>query len=184
RRLEQELCPTCGTDDEGRTRRKDKILELYLNHIYFGSGRYGIEEAARHNFGHSARELTIAEAAMLAGIPAGPEIYSPKRDLKRALLRREFVLAQMHEKGFLNDAQFETAKEEPVRLAAAHETDSELAPEAVLIAKKLLLELEPDRGPRGGFTITTTIDPRIQAAAPQPMRANVQAYANTHGLAA
>ena len=60
RRLEEELCPTCGTDEEGRKRRKDKILELYLNHIYFGSGRYGIEEAAKGNFGHSARELTVA----------------------------------------------------------------------------------------------------------------------------
>ena len=184
RRLEQELCPTCGTDVDGRQRRKDKILELYLNHIYFGSGRYGIEEAARYNFGHSARELTVAEAALLAGIPAGPEIYSPKRDLKRALSRREFVLQQMHEKGFLNDAQLDAAKEEPVRLAAPHETDSELAPEAVSIAKKLLLELEPDRGPRGGFTITTTIDPRIQAASRKAMRENVQAYDKRHGLVA
>ena len=184
RRLEEELCPTCGTDEEGRRRRKDKILELYLNHIYFGSGRYGIEEAAKYNFGHSARELTVAEAAMLAGIPAGPELYSPKRDLKRALGRREFVLAQMHEKGFLNDAQLETAKDEPVRLAAAHETDSELAPEAVSIAKRMLLELEPDRGPRGGFTITTTIDPRLQAAARKAMRENVQAYDKRHALLA
>ena len=184
RRLEQELCPTCGTDEDGRTRRKDKILELYLNHIYFGSGRYGIEEAARYSFGKPAKELTIAEAAMLAGIPAGPEIYSPKRDLKRALSRREFVLQQMHEKGFLNDAQLEAAKEEPVRLAAAHETDSELAPEAVSIAKKMLLELEPDRGPRGGFTITTTIDPRIQAASRKAMRENVQAYDKRHLLIA
>lgn len=184
RRLEQELCPSCGTDDEGRRRRKDKILELYLNHIYFGSGRYGIEEAARYNFGKPAKELTIAEAAMLAGIPAGPEIYSPKRDLKRSLMRREFVLQQMHDKGFLNDAQYEAAKDEPVRLAPAHETDSELAPEAVLIAKKLLLELEPDRGPRGGFTITTTIDPRLQAAARKALRENVQAYDKRHALVA
>ena len=184
RRLEQELCPTCGTDDEGHRRRKDKILELYLNHIYFGSGRYGIEEAARYSFGKPAKELTIAEAAMLAGVPAGPEIYSPKRDLKRALERREFVLEQMHEKAFLNDAQYEAAKEEPVRLAPAHETDSELAPEAVLIAKKLLLELEPDRGPRGGFTITTTIDPRLQAAARKALRDNVQAYDKRHALVA
>ncbi|CAN5922041.1 PBP1A family penicillin-binding protein [soil metagenome] len=184
RRLEEELCPTCGTDEEGRKRRKDKILELYLNHIYFGSGRYGIEEAAKGNFGHSARELTVAEAAMLAGIPAGPELYSPKRDLKRALSRREFVLGQMHEKGFLNDAQFEAAKDEPVRLAATHETDSELAPEAVSIAKKMLLELEPDRAPRGGFTITTTIDPRIQAATRKAMRENLLAYDKRHALVA
>ncbi len=188
RRLEQELCPesgpapTCGPDEAGHRRRKDKILELYLNHIYFGSGRYGIEEAARFNFGKSARELSFAEAAMLAGIPAGPEIYSPKRDLKRALIRREFVLEQMRDKGFLSEAQFAAAKDEPVRLVAVHETDSELAPEAVVSAKKLLLQLEPNRGPRGGFTITTTIDAHLQAEARKALRDNLQAYDKRHAL--
>lgn len=184
RRLEQELCPDCGNDDEGKRRRKDKILELYLNHIYFGSGRYGIEEAARYNFGKSAREITIAEAAMLAGVPAGPEIYSPKRDVKRSLGRRSFVLAQMHEKGFLNQAQYDAAKDEAVRLAPSHEIESELAPEAVQIAKKMLLELEPERGPRGGFTITTTIDPRVQAVARKSLRENLAAYDKKHTLVA
>lgn len=183
RRLEQELCPACGNDEDGRRRRKDKILELYLNHIYFGNGRYGIEEAARNVFGKAARDLTIAEAAMLAGIPAGPEIYSPKRDLKRALVRRAFVLSQMHAKGFLNDAQYDAAKDEPVRLAPTQEIESELAPEAVQIAKKMLLELEPERGPRGGFTITTTIDPRLQAATRKAVRDNLHAYDKRKGVA-
>jgi penicillin-binding protein 1A len=182
RRLEQELCPSCGHDQAGKDRRKDKILELYLNHIYLGHGRYGIEEAARDNFGKPARELTIAEAAMLAGIPAGPEMYSPKRDLTKALGRRAFVLDQMRGKHFINDAEYEAAKDEPVRLAPTREVDSELAPEAVQIAKKILLELEPDRGPRGGFTITTTIDPALQAAARKALRDNVGAYDKRHGL--
>jgi penicillin-binding protein 1A len=184
RRLEQELCPECGNDEAGKRRRKDKILELYLNHIYFGGGRYGIEEAARYNFGHGAKDVTIAEAAMLAGIPAGPEIYSPKHDLKRSLARRAFVLQQMHEKGFLNDAQYEAAKDEPVRLAPSQVTESELAPEAVSIAKKTLMELEPERGPRGGFVITTTIDPHLQAAARKAVRENVDAYDKRHQLVA
>lgn len=184
RRLEQELCPQCGDGEAGRKRRKDKILELYLNHIYFGGGRYGIEEAAKYNFGHSARALTVAEAAMLAGVPAGPEFFAPRRDLKRALGRRAFVLGQMHEKGFLNDAQFDAAKDEPVRLSEAQDADSGLAPEAISIAKKMLLELEPERGPHGGFTITTTIDPRIQAAARKALRDNVDAYDKRHRLVA
>jgi penicillin-binding protein 1A len=184
RRLEQELCPSCGNDQVGKDRRKDKILELYLNHIYLGHGRYGIEEAARDNFGKPARELTIAEAAMLAGIPAGPEIYSPKRDLNRALGRRSFVLDQMRGKHFINDAEYEAAKNEAVRLAPTREIDSELAPEAIQLAKKLLLELEPERGPRGGFTITTTIDPALQAAARKALRDNVSAYDKRHALLA
>jgi penicillin-binding protein 1A len=184
RRLEQELCPSCGNDQAGKDKRKDKILELYLNHIYFGHGRYGIEEAARDNFGKSARELTIAEAAMLAGVPAGPEIYSPKRDLTKALVRRSFVLDQMRAKHFINDAEWEAAKNEPVRLAPTQEVDSELSPEVVQIAKKILFELEPERGPRGGFTITTTIDPALQAATRKALRDNLAAYDKRHGLLA
>ncbi len=170
RRLEQELT-------------KDEILELYLNHIYFGHGRYGIEEAGRGTFGKSAKELTIAEAAMLAGLPAGPEIYSPRRDLKRALARRAFVLGQMHEKGFLNDAQYDAAKDEPVRLSPGVEASNELAPEVVELARRMLHDLEPSRAARGGFTITTTIDPRLQAAARKAVRDNLAAYDKRHGLA-
>ena len=184
RRLEQELCPECGNDQAGKDRRKDKILELYLNHIYFGHGRYGIEEAARDDFGKSAKDLTIAESAMLAGIPAGPELFSPRRDLQRALTRRAFVLEQMKEKHFINDAEYEAAKNESVRIAPTQEIDSELAPEAVSIAKKMLAELEPDRAARGGFTITTTIDPTLQAAARKALRDNIDAYDKRHQLLA
>lgn len=184
RRLEQELCASCGTDEEGRRKRKDKILELYLNHIYLGGGRYGIEEAAKYNFGKSAKDLTVAEAALLAGVVAGPEIYAPKKHLDRALERRAFVLRQMRDKGFLNGVQYETANEEPVRLSPAQDVESELAPEAVAIAKKTLMELEPERGPRGGFTITTTIDPKLQAAARKAVRDNLAAYDKRHGLVA
>lgn len=184
RRLEQELCPTCGNDRAGRDKRKDKILELYLNHIYLGHGRYGIEEAAQDNFGKPASKLTIAEAAVLAGIPAAPEAYSPKRDLTKALTRRAFVLDQMRAKHFINDAEHEAAKNESVRLAATREIDSDLAPEAVQIAKKLLFELEPERGPRGGFTISTTIDPALQQAARKALRNNLTAYDKRHALLA
>jgi penicillin-binding protein 1A len=169
RRLEQELS-------------KDEILELYLNHINFGRGRYGIEEAARYNFGKSAKDLTIAEAAMLAGVPAGPELYAPRKNLKASLGRRAFVLAQMHDKGFLNDAQYAAAKDEAVRVAAGSEANNELAPEAVEQARRMLRDLDPTRAERGGFTITTTIDPRLQAAARKAVRDGLGAYDKRHGL--
>ena len=169
RRLEQELS-------------KDEILELYLNTVYFGRGRYGIEEAARDSFGKSAKELTIAEAALLAGLLPNPEAYSPRHDLAKALSRRAFVLAQMHEKGFLNDAQYGAAKDEPLRLAATLEASTELAPEAVEIARRTLREVEPERCAEGGFTITTTIDPRLQAAARKALDADLDAYDKRHGL--
>lgn len=169
RKLEQEL-------------PKDQILELYLNHIYFGHGRYGIEEAARDNFGKSAKDLTIAEAALLAGLPAGPETFSPRKDMKKALTRRAFVLGQMHEKGFLNDQQYDAAKDEPVRLAPAVDTNGDLAPEVVEIVKRMLRELEPERAARGGFTVSTTIDPRLEAAARKALRDDLQAYDKRHAL--
>lgn len=184
RRLEHDLCPSCGKDRAGRDQRKDKILELYLNHIYFGQGRYGIEESARYTFGKAASKLTVAEAAMLAGVLPAPEAYNPKRDLTKALARRAFVLEQMRAKHFIEQAEYDAAKDEPVQLAAAPEIESDLAPEAVQLARKLLLELEPERGPRGGFTITTTIDPALQAAARAAVRDNLGAYDKRRGLLA
>lgn len=161
---------------------KDEILEIYLNHIYFGHGRFGIEEASRGTFGKPARDLTVGESALLAGIIAGPESFSPRRDMKRALQRKKFVLDQMREKHFLDDAQYEAALAEPVRIVPLVEAQSELAPEAIAIARRMLLELEPDRAGRGGFTITTTIDPKLQAAARKAVRENLQAYDKRHGL--
>lgn len=168
-RLEQELT-------------KDEILELYLNHIYMGRGRWGVEEAARDNFGKPAKDLTIAEAAMLAGLVASPDHFGPRKDMKLALARRGYVLGQMHDKGFLNDAQWGAAKDEAVRLAAAIEANNELAPEVVEIARRTLVELAKEGAHRGGYTITTTIDPKLQAAARKAVREGLGAYDHRHGL--
>jgi penicillin-binding protein 1A len=167
RRLEQELA-------------KDEILGLYLNHIYFGHGRYGVEEAFRYYFGHSVRAATISEAAIVAGLVAGPEIYSPRRDASKSMGRRDFVLGQMREKGFVKESAWSEALAEPLTLAATHESSNELAPEAVEVARRLLTELEPERSRRGGFTIHTTIDPRLQAVARKSVRANLEAYDARH----
>jgi penicillin-binding protein 1A len=169
RRLEQEL-------------GKDEILELYLNHIYLGHGRYGIEEASRDLFGKSAKDMTIAEAALLGGLPAGPELFHPRHDPQKALTRRSFVLGQMLKKGFLTEAQYIAAKDEPLRLAPMVEAKPELAPEAVRIAQKMLQELEPERAARGGFTITTTIDPELQAQARKSAVEGLVAYDKRHAL--
>jgi penicillin-binding protein 1A len=169
RRLEQEL-------------KKDEILELYLNHIYFGHGRYGIEEAAKDLFGKAAKELTVGEAALIAGTIACPETCHPRRDLKAALERRARTLARMSEKGFITEAAYTSAKDEVVRLIPQTDKVNELAPEAVNIARRMLHELEPQRAGLGGFTVTTTIDPKLQALARKSVRDNVLAYDKRHGL--
>jgi penicillin-binding protein 1A len=169
RRLEQELT-------------KDEILELYLNNIYFGRGRYGIDEAARDDFGKSAKDLDIAEAALIAGRIADPRDYSPRASMNLALARRGYVLEQMRLKGFLPDAAWTAAADEPVRLAPASEASSELAPEAVELAKAVLYKVEPEQARLGGFTITTSIDPKLQAVARKALRDGLVAYDKRHAL--
>jgi penicillin-binding protein 1A len=160
---------------------KDEILDLYVNNIYLGRGRYGIEEAARDDFGKSARDLTIAQAALIAGRIANPRDYGPRASMTLALARRAYVLGQMREKGFLSDEQWEAATKEPVTLAPAVEASSELAPEAVEIAKNVLYRIEPDVARIGGFTITTSIDAKLQAAARRAVREALGAYDKRHG---
>lgn len=171
RRLEQQIS-------------KDEILELYLNHIYFGHGRYGIEEAARYYFGKGAREITLAEGALLAGLPAGPELYSPRHDAAKARTRRGFVLAQMLDKGFIDQRQHDAAMNEPVRLAPPVEPQGQLAPEVVELVKRTLKELAIDSKRSGGYTVTTTIDPRMQAAARKAVRDNLGNYDKRYKLLA
>jgi penicillin-binding protein 1A len=171
RRIEQELA-------------KDEILELYLNHIYFGHGRYGVEEACRYYFGKSVADVSLAEAALIAGLPKGPSIYSPRVDMERALRRRNTVLDQLEAKGFATHAAVEQAKAAPIVLAPATESLAELAPEVVAEAQRVLKEIAGTEALRGGFTVTTTLDPALQASARKAVRANLDAYAERHGLLA
>lgn len=161
---------------------KDEILELYLNYIYFGHGRYGVEEASHLYFGKSVRDVTLGEAALLAGIIKGPEIFSPRVSMTRALARQTFVLDQMVAKGFATPEQAEAAKKEPVTLAPPSEVLSELAPEVVDEVKRALRELVGPGADRGGYTVTTTIDPALEAAARAAVRRNADEYAKRRKL--
>ena len=163
---------------------KDEILELYLNHIYFGHGRYGVEEAARVYFGKSIRDVTLGEAAILAGIIKGPEVFSPRINLPRALERQHYVLAQMVQKGFATTEQAEKAKNDPVVLAPEIEVLSELGPEVVDEVKRVLRAAVGPEADRGGFTVTTTIDPAMETAARAAVRRNADDYAKRHKLIA
>ncbi len=167
RRIEQQLT-------------KDEILELYLNHIYFGHGRYGVEEAARYYFGKGIAEVTLAEAALIAGLAKGPSLYSPRVDLDRSRRRRDLVLSQMAEKGFALPEVVDEAKSEPVALAPAAESLSELAPEAVAEVERQLTALVGAEARRGGYTVETTIDPDMQAVARRAVQDNLDAYAARH----
>jgi penicillin-binding protein 1A len=153
RRIEQEL-------------QKNEILFLYVNHIAFGHGRNGVQEAARFYFGRDVGELSLGECALLAGIPKSPVHYSPRNDLPAALRRRHWILGQMVEKGFVTQAQADAADAEPVRLAEAPQDADGFAPEVVDAVRRTLAQLAGnDAVRRGGYTVHTTIDPALQRAA-------------------
>ncbi|HEX2872130.1 MAG TPA: transglycosylase domain-containing protein [Polyangiaceae bacterium] len=163
RRLEHELS-------------KDEILSLYLNQIYLGHGRYGVEEASRYYFGKRVRELDVAEAATLSGLVASPERYSPRRDVTLSMQRRHYVLAQMLDKGFITPEVFADAEQRPLRLAPVSDGESELAPEVVEHVKRLLVKVAGEAAQRGGFVVETSIDPALQAAARKSTREALDQY--------
>jgi penicillin-binding protein 1A len=95
---------------------KEKILEMYINSIYYGSGAYGIQAASITYFGKPPKALTLAEASLIAGLPAAPSLYSPFVDLTLAKQRQGIVLAAMVKHGFIGPQQAEDAKKAPLRL--------------------------------------------------------------------
>ncbi|MBB6679471.1 PBP1A family penicillin-binding protein [Cohnella lubricantis] len=147
---------------------KDQILEMYLNQIYYGHGAYGAEAAARLYFGKPAKKLTLAESAMLAGIPKGPRYYSPHLHYDQAKARQRTVLQGMAATGYITKLQAETAAREPLRLVPLPKDKGKIAPYFVDYVRKLAAQLVPlDERllNEGGLRIVTTLDSRMQKAA-------------------
>jgi 1A family penicillin-binding protein len=145
---------------------KERILEHYLNVIYLGNGTYGVEAASRDLFGKSVDRLTVAEAALLAGLARGPSIYSPRRHPDRARGRRGVVLAQMAREGFLSAERAAKAGREPFRLAAGgwkprRDLSQALDPVRAAVDSILGDDIEI----LGDVVVHTTLDARAQRAA-------------------
>ena len=150
-----------------RNYTKDKILEMYLNTIYFGSGSYGIEKAAQTYFGIPASGLDISQAALLAGLINAPEIYNPFNDIEKAKIRRNIVLKLMNEQGKITKDEYIQALSSEVTLNSAQITgagSSGEAPYFVDYVKQQLYDKKfTDRDVfRGGLRIYTTLDPGLQ----------------------
>ena len=158
---------------------KDKILEMYLNTIYFGGGAYGIEAAARTYFSKSVGQLNLGEAALLAGLAQGPSRYSPFTDIKRAKERRDIVLGRMQTLGHATAAQVHAARSAPVTLNPFFKGRG-LANYFVDFARK---DLEPRYGrallTRGGLRIYTTLDLETQEIAGDVLRNGVKGIEKT-----
>jgi len=144
---------------------KDKILEMYLNTIYFGHGAYSIQTAAQTYFGKDVADITLPEAAMLAGVIKSPARYSPYLQPENAKNRRDTVLGQMLKQGYIDQAAYDAAIATPVETSGLKQRSS-LAPYFVEYIKQLLIEkYGEDAVYRGGLTVTTTLDLSAQKAA-------------------
>jgi penicillin-binding protein 1A len=144
---------------------KDQILELYANRIYLGSGYYGVGTAARGYFGKSVSELSLEEAALLAGLAKAPTLYSPHNNPSQALRRRNQVLDAMATCGFITSERVAAAKETPLRVAPRKE-DAKDSNYAIEYVKRQLLDMFGyDKTFTGGLRVYTTIDADTQAKA-------------------
>jgi penicillin-binding protein 1C len=151
---------------------KDKILEMYLNQIPYGSTAYGIESASELYFGKEAKDLTLAEAALLAGLPAAPTAYSPfGANPERAKVRQELVLKRMVEDGYISQEEADKAKKEELKYAKPQKLK---APHFTLWVKELLAEKYGDSVvEQGGLRVTTTLDLELQEFAEEQVASEV-----------
>jgi penicillin-binding protein 1A len=153
---------------------KDKILELYLNQIALGNGAFGVETAAQRYFGKSARDLNLAEMAMLAGLPKAPERYNPRRSPERAIQRRNTVIEVMREQGVISDADASLAKAYPLQLARKSEA-GDVAPYFVEWIRQQLEQQFGQRLYEQGLKVYTTLDVDLQSAAERALENQLRA---------
>jgi len=153
---------------------KDEILAMYLNTIYYGEGAYGAEAAALTYFNKHASELTVAEAALLAGLAQAPSALTPYDNPDGAVSRRQWVLSKMFEQGHITSAEYEAAKVEPLTLERSPQLDEQgvyAAPYFVSYVKKLLQdEYGTSLVFQGGLTVYTTLDTKMQTLAEKAVR--------------
>ena len=145
---------------------KPDILRLYLNKVYFGDGLYGIEAAARGYFGRSASDLTVAQAALLAGLVKSPATYAPTVSLERATERRDVVLQVMRDAGVIGRDVWERARQEPVELRDSLRSDEPYGQYfKEQVRRELVARFGWSRVYQGGLKVYATLDRRLQQSA-------------------
>ncbi|MDE0304151.1 MAG: PBP1A family penicillin-binding protein [Albidovulum sp.] len=167
---------------------KSKILELYLNEIFLGQNSYGVAAAAQTYFNKSLEELRPEEAAYLAALPKAPSTYHPVRQHERALARRNFVLREMVQNGFLDPAEGAEAEQAPLRtVQQGHYSSfrSSLPPRGYFtdeIRRQLSSDFGADAFFGGGLTIRATIDPELQEIATAALREGLEEFDRSLGI--
>ncbi len=163
---------------------KNQIMELYTNHMFLGANAYGMEAGAETYFGKQAKDLTLAEAALLAGIPKAPSDYSPTSNPVKAKERRDLVLDLMAKNGFCSQAEADAAKAKPIQLAdtAYYQGQRKSSPfdYPVEYIRQDLEDRYTTRVAQGGLAVYTTINAEAQKRAYEVVRAGLRQYDRTH----
>jgi penicillin-binding protein 1A len=153
---------------------KEEILYIYLNHIYLGDGNYGVEAASRSYFGKSAKDINLAEAALLAGLPKRPEYYSPRKYLDRSISRQRLVLKLMDEEGLITAQERRKAEEYQIKIVPRRDINNQVAPYFVELVRQYL---ENKFGTQafidGGYTVFTTLDVDLSLSAQWSLRRGI-----------
>jgi penicillin-binding protein 1A len=162
---------------------KDRILELYLNEIFFGLGSYGVAGAALTYFDKSVNELTVAEAAYLAALPKGPSNYHPFRHTQAAIDRRNWVIEQMIENGYVSREEGDKAKAEPLGVKPRGNGTYLFAGEYFTeeVRREIIARYGENALYEGGLSVRTTLDPRMQAIARKAMQNGLLKYDTLRG---
>jgi len=161
---------------------KDEILELYLNQIFLGQRAYGFGAAAQIYFGKPLADVSVAEAAMLAGLPKAPSTFNPVTNPRRAKTRQLYVLRRMHDLKFITDAQFKDAQDAPLAVRQGVRDVLPTHAESVAeMARQVVFEAYGDDAYTRGITVWTTVRKADQEAAWAAVRRGVLDYDRRHG---
>jgi penicillin-binding protein 1A len=163
---------------------KEQILEMYCNQIFLGGGSYGFEAAAQYYFSKSLKDLNLEECALLAGLPQAPSQYAPTRDEKAAMDRRNIVLYRMHEVGYINDEDYNRAKNAKIVLNLSPQQQNNNTMYGYFV-EEVRQESEENFGTdqtlTGGMNIYTTLDAKAQREGVRAVRRGLHAYEDRHG---
>lgn len=164
-----------------RALSKDEIFNLYVNKIYLGKRAYGIAAAAQIYYGKPVSQLTLAQTAMIAGLPKAPSRFNPINNPTRAKQRRDWILGRMLALGSIDDARYHAALEEPIT-ARYHAPETEvLAPYIAEMARAQMFDRFGDQAYTQGFRVVTTVSSKLQQAANDALQNGLKTYDKRHG---
>lgn len=155
---------------------KEKILEIYMNQIFLGHRAYGFAAASEVYFGKPLKDVTIAEAAMLAGLPKAPSAYNPISNPKRARIRQLYIIERMAENGFITQEQASIARDEPLQLRNASHSDRVNADYVAEMARQLVYAQYGDDAYTRGLNVYTTLNASEQEVAYASLRKGIMDY--------